>query len=211
MMVAPADIETGIARLAQLARAAGIHLILATQRPSVNVITGVIKANLPSRISFKVASKVDSRTILDGGGAEALIGRGDMLFIPPGTATLVRAQGAFVSDEEINGVVEYLKENNEPPNFAQEVQQQINSSIEEGGGSGGLAGGDEDDEEAQLLAQAIDVLRSTKRASTSMLQRRLRIGYNRAARLMDELEERGIVGPENGSSPREILVDLDTV
>ena len=211
MMVAPADIETGIARLAQLARAAGIHLILATQRPSVNVITGVIKANLPSRISFKVASKVDSRTILDGGGAEALIGRGDMLFIPPGTATLVRAQGAFVSDDEINGIVDYLKDNNEPPNFAQEVQQQINSSVEEGGGSGGLAGGDEDDEEAQLLAQAIDVLRSTKRASTSMLQRRLRIGYNRAARLMDELEERGIVGPENGSSPREILVDLDTV
>ena len=211
MMVAPADIETGIARLAQLARAAGIHLILATQRPSVNVITGVIKANLPSRISFKVASKVDSRTILDGGGAEALIGRGDMLFIPPGTATLVRAQGAFVSDEEINGIVEYLKDNNEPPNFAQEVQQQINSSVDESGGSGGLAGGEEGDEEAQLLAQAIDVLRSTKRASTSMLQRRLRIGYNRAARLMDELEERGIVGPENGSSPREILVDLDTV
>ena len=211
MMVAPADIETGIARLAQLARAAGIHLILATQRPSVNVITGVIKANLPSRISFKVASKVDSRTILDGGGAEALIGRGDMLFIPPGTATLVRAQGAFVSDEEINGIVEYLQENNEPPNFAQEVQQQINSSVEEGSGPGGLTGGDGDDEEAQLLAQAIDVLRSTKRASTSMLQRRLRIGYNRAARLMDELEERGIVGPENGSSPREILVDLDTV
>ncbi|CAI8290284.1 MAG: DNA translocase FtsK [Opitutia bacterium UBA7350] len=211
MMVAPADIETGIARLAQLARAAGIHLILATQRPSVNVITGVIKANLPSRISFKVASKVDSRTILDGGGAEALIGRGDMLFIPPGTATLMRAQGAFVSDDEINGIVEYLKENNEPPNFAQEVQQQINSSVEEGGGVGGLTGGDEDDEEAKLLAQAIDVLRSTKRASTSMLQRRLRIGYNRAARLMDELEERGIVGPENGSSPREILVDLDTV
>ncbi|NCG08393.1 MAG: DNA translocase FtsK [Verrucomicrobia bacterium] len=211
MMVAPADIETGIARLAQLARAAGIHLILATQRPSVNVITGVIKANLPSRISFKVASKVDSRTILDGGGAEALIGRGDMLFIPPGTATLVRAQGAFVSDDEINGIVEYLKENNEPPNFAQEVQQQINSSVEEGGSSGGLTSGDGDDEEAQLLAQAIDVLRSTKRASTSMLQRRLRIGYNRAARLMDELEERGIVGPENGSSPREILVDLDVM
>ncbi|MEC7609161.1 MAG: DNA translocase FtsK, partial [Verrucomicrobiota bacterium] len=118
MMVAPADIETGIARLAQLARAAGIHLILATQRPSVNVITGVIKANLPSRISFKVASKVDSRTILDGGGAEALIGKGDMLFIPPGTSTLVRAQGAFVSDDEINGIVEYLKERNEPPVFA---------------------------------------------------------------------------------------------
>ena len=116
----------------------------------MNVITGVIKANLPSRISFKVASKVDSRTILDGGGAEALIGRGDMLFIPPGTATLMRAQGAFVSDDEINGIVAYLKENNEPPNFAQEVQQQINSSVEEGG-VGGLTGGDEDDEEAKTL------------------------------------------------------------
>lgn len=210
MMAAPADIETGIARLAQLARAAGIHLILATQRPSVNVITGVIKANLPSRISFKVASKVDSRTILDGGGAEALIGKGDMLFIPPGTSTLVRAQGAFVSDDEINGIVEYLQENNEPPNFAQEVQNQINSSAEEGSSSSGAIGepGSEDDE---LLAKAIDVLRSTKRASTSMLQRRLRIGYNRAARLMEELEDRDIVGPENGSSPREILVDLDVM
>ncbi|MFU8848240.1 MAG: DNA translocase FtsK 4TM domain-containing protein [Opitutales bacterium] len=207
MMVAPADIETCIARLAQLARAAGIHLILATQRPSVNVITGVIKANLPSRISFKVASKVDSRTILDGGGAEALIGKGDMLFIPPGTSNLVRAQGAFVSDEEINAIVEFLKEKNEPPVFAEEVQQQIDAGGDEegGGGIGGDDGGDE------LLSKAIDVLRSTKRASTSMLQRRLRIGYNRAARLMEELEERGIVGPENGSSPREILVDLDTM
>jgi len=206
MMVAPADIETCIARLAQLARAAGIHLILATQRPSVNVITGVIKANLPSRISFKVASKVDSRTILDGGGAEALIGKGDMLFIPPGTSNLVRAQGAFVSDEEINAIVEFLKEKNEPPVFAEEVQQQIDAGGEEDGGSGfGDDGADE------LLGQAIDVLRSTKRASTSMLQRRLRIGYNRAARLMEELEERGIVGPENGSSPREIMVDLDAM
>ncbi len=210
MMVAPADIETGIARLAQLARAAGIHLILATQRPSVNVITGVIKANLPSRISFKVASKVDSRTILDGGGAEALIGKGDMLFIPPGTSTLVRAQGAFVSDDEINGIVDYLKANNEPPNFAQEVQNQINSSAEEGSSSGG-SGSEPGSEDDELLGKAIDVLRSTKRASTSMLQRRLRIGYNRAARLMEELEDRGIVGPENGSSPREILVDLDVM
>ena len=208
MMVAPADIETGIARLAQLARAAGIHLILATQRPSVNVITGVIKANLPSRISFKVASKVDSRTILDGGGAEALIGKGDMLFIPPGTSNLVRAQGAFVSDDEINGIVDYLKENNEPPNFAEEIQNQIDSSGEEGSSSSSIGGEDGDD---ALLGGAIDVLRSTKRASTSMLQRRLRIGYNRAARLMEELEERGIVGPENGSSPREILVDLDVM
>jgi S-DNA-T family DNA segregation ATPase FtsK/SpoIIIE len=207
MMVAPADIETCIARIAQLARAAGIHLILATQRPSVNVITGVIKANLPSRISFKVASKVDSRTILDGGGAEALIGKGDMLFIPPGTSNLVRAQGAFVSDDEINAVVEFLKEKNDPPVFAEEVQQQIDAGGDDGdgGGAGGEDGGDE------MLGDAIDVLRSTKRASTSMLQRRLRIGYNRAARLMEELEERGIVGPENGSSPREIMVDLDSM
>lgn len=207
MMVAPADIETCIARIAQLARAAGIHLILATQRPSVNVITGVIKANLPSRISFKVASKIDSRTILDGGGAEALIGKGDMLFIPPGTSNLVRAQGAFVSDEEINAIVEFLQEKNDPPQFAEDVQKQIDAGGEDGttGDDGGPTGGDE------LLPDAIDVLRSTKRASTSMLQRRLRIGYNRAARLMEELEERGIVGPENGSSPREIMVDLDAM
>jgi S-DNA-T family DNA segregation ATPase FtsK/SpoIIIE len=207
MMVAPADIETCIARIAQLARAAGIHLILATQRPSVNVITGVIKANLPSRISFKVASKIDSRTILDGGGAEALIGKGDMLFIPPGTSNLVRAQGAFVSDDEINAIVEFLQENNEPPVFAAEVQQQIDAGGDDDGPTAGTGESDGD----ELLPDAIDVLRSTKRASTSMLQRRLRIGYNRAARLMEELEERGIVGPENGSSPREILVDLDVM
>ena len=208
MMIVGKKVEELIARIAQKARAAGIHLILATQRPSVNVITGVIKANLPSRISFKVASKVDSRTILDGGGAEALIGKGDMLFIPPGTSNLVRAQGAFVSDDEINGIVDYLKENNEPPNFAEEIQNQIDSSDEEGSSSSSIGGEDGDD---ALLGGAIDVLRSTKRASTSMLQRRLRIGYNRAARLMEELEERGIVGPENGSSPREILVDLDVM
>lgn len=206
MMVAPADIETCIARIAQLARAAGIHLVLATQRPSVNVVTGVIKANLPSRISFKVASKIDSRTILDGGGAEALIGKGDMLFIPPGTSSLVRAQGAFVSDDEIEAIVEFLKENNDPPQIAQEVQQQIDAGGDDG--ASGVDGGEEADE---LLPDAIDVLRSTKRASTSMLQRRLRVGYNRAARLMEVLEDRGIVGPENGSSPREILVDLDVM
>ena len=204
MMVAPADIETGIARIAQLARAAGIHLILATQRPSVNVITGVIKANLPSRISFKVASKVDSRTILDGAGAEALIGKGDMLFIPPGTSNLVRAQGAFVSDDEINDIVDFLKTKNDPPVFAEAVQKQIDSSGEEG--SGTLEGAED-----EMLNQALGVLKASKRASTSMLQRRLRIGYNRAARLMEELEDRGIVGPENGSSPREILVDLDLI
>jgi len=206
MMAAPADIETCVARLAQLARAAGIHLILATQRPSVNVITGVIKANLPCRIAFKVASKVDSRTILDTGGADALIGRGDMLFVPPGAANLVRAQGAFVSDEEINSIVEYLKRNGDP-----EYDDDVQAQIEAGGDEDGEGGGDADDEEwdDKLVPQALDVLRSTKRASTSMLQRRLKIGYNRAARIMEILEAEGIVGPENGSSPREILKDLE--
>ncbi len=200
MMVAPADIETCIARLAQLARAAGIHLVIATQRPSVNVITGVIKANLPSRISFKVASKIDSRTILDESGADALIGKGDMLFVPPGAHNLVRAQGAFVSDEEINSIVDYLKVNG-PPNFLESVQEQIDSSDE-----GEAVSGDWDDD---LVPQALEVIRSSKRASTSMLQRRLKIGYNRAARIMEILEEEGYVGPENGAQPREILRDLD--
>ncbi|MDF3055850.1 MAG: cell division protein FtsK [Rariglobus sp.] len=210
MMVAPAEIETSIARLAQLARAAGIHLIIATQRPSVNVITGVIKANLPSRIAFQVASQVDSRTILDGKGADTLIGRGDMLFSPPGSSRLVRAQGAFVSDEEVNEFVEFLKKNG-PPQYAQSVQQQIDrdaSADDEDDASGG----DEDmGDDEELFNQALDVIKSTKRASTSMIQRRLRIGYNRAARIMDLMEDKGIVGPENGSSPREILKDLDAL
>ncbi len=209
MMVAPAEIETSIARLAQLARAAGIHLIIATQRPSVNVITGVIKANLPSRIAFQVASQVDSRTILDTKGADNLIGRGDMLFSPPGTARLVRAQGAFCSDEEVMKIVEFMQTNG-PPMYAQDVQAQIDraGSDEEGGDSGsdGDLGDDED-----LFQQALQVLKSSKRASTSNIQRRLRIGYNRAARIMDLMEDKGIVGPENGSSPREILVDLDSL
>jgi len=210
MMVAPAEIETSIARLAQLARAAGIHLIIATQRPSVNVITGVIKANLPSRIAFQVASQVDSRTILDTKGADTLIGRGDMLFSPPGSSRLVRAQGAFVSDEEVIDLVEFLKVNG-PPQYAQSVQQQIDRAAAEDDEDGeGEADGDMGDDE-ELFQQALDVLRSTKRASTSMIQRRLRIGYNRAARIMDLMEDKGIVGPENGSSPREILKDLDTL
>jgi S-DNA-T family DNA segregation ATPase FtsK/SpoIIIE len=212
MMVAPAEIETSIARLAQLARAAGIHLIIATQRPSVNVITGVIKANLPSRIAFQVASQVDSRTILDTKGADTLIGRGDMLFSPPGSSRLVRAQGAFVSDEEVQEMVEFLKKNG-PPQYAQSVQQQIDRAAKDEDEDGDDEDGDEEDlgDDSELYAQAIEVLKSTKRASTSMIQRRLRIGYNRAARIMDLMEEKGVVGPENGSSPREILVDLDSL
>jgi S-DNA-T family DNA segregation ATPase FtsK/SpoIIIE len=206
MMVAPAEVETSIARIAQLARAAGIHLIIATQRPSVNVITGVIKANLPSRIAFQVASKVDSRTILDTGGADQLIGRGDMLFSPPGTSRIIRAQGAFVSDDEVVAVIDALKKNG-PPAYLQEFQDHLDR--EESAESEG--GGDDDGSDDELLPQAIEVLKASRRASTSMLQRRLRIGYNRAARLMELLESRGIVGPENGAQPREILADLDSL
>jgi S-DNA-T family DNA segregation ATPase FtsK/SpoIIIE len=209
MMVAPAEIETSIARLAQLARAAGIHLIIATQRPSVNVITGVIKANLPSRIAFQVASQVDSRTILDTKGADTLIGRGDMLFSPPGSSRLVRAQGAFVSDDEMLAIVEALKKNG-PPQYAQEVQAQIDRDPESDDDD---VEGEEDDmgNDDELFKEAVGVLKSTRRASTSMLQRRLRIGYNRAARIMELMEDRGIVGPENGAQPREILKDLDVM
>jgi DNA segregation ATPase FtsK/SpoIIIE, S-DNA-T family len=210
MMIAPAEIETSIARLAQLARAAGIHLIIATQRPSVNVITGVIKANLPSRIAFQVASQVDSRTILDGKGAETLIGRGDMLFTPPGTSRVVRAQGAFVGDEEVGAIVEFLKQNG-PPQYAQAVQQQIDRAAREDDDEEGDGGEDGDlGDDQELFLQAFEVIKSTRRASTSTLQRKLRIGYNRAARIMDLMEDKGIVGPENGSSPRDILVDLDS-
>ena len=191
MMVAPGDIETSIARLAQLARAAGIHLIIATQRPSVNVITGIIKANLPSRIAFKVASKVDSRTILDMGGADGLIGKGDMLFIPPGASQLVRAQGAWISDDEITNLVEFLKCNG-APKFAEEVQEMIANESTDGGSSFENTSDDDD----ELIPQAIEVLKSSERVSTSLLQRRLKIGYNRAARIMETLEERGLV-PSN--------------
>lgn len=189
MMVAPGDIETCIARLAQLARAAGIHLIIATQRPSVNVITGIIKANLPSRIAFKVASKVDSRTILDTGGADSLIGKGDMLFIPPGASQLVRAQGAWVSDEEITQLVEFLKCNGSPE-FAEDVQQMVNEDSEESMSMASDPAGDD------LIPQALAILKTSDRISTSLLQRRLKIGYNRAARIMEELDRRGLV-PKN--------------
>lgn len=186
MLVAPADIETCVARLAQLARAAGIHLILATQRPSVNVITGIIKANLPSRIAFRVASKVDSRTILDTGGAESLLGHGDMLFQPNGASGLLRAQGALVSDDEINNIVQFLREHNGPPKYFMDVHEQIESFDDDELGS-------DDDWDDDMIPKALEVLRSSDRASTSLLQRRLKIGYNRAARIMETLEAKGLV------------------
>ena len=202
MMVVGKKIEELIARLAQKARAAGIHLILATQRPSVDVITGLIKANLPTRIGFKVASQIDSRTILDRGGAETLIGNGDMLFVPPGSATLNRVQGAFVGEQEVAAIVEFLAEKNGKPEFAQDVIKAI-----EEGASGGMEGEEGEEGEDPLVAQSWAIIKETGRASVSMLQRRLKLGYNRAARIMDILHDKGYVGPENGSSPREILVE----
>ena len=202
MMVAAQDIETSVARIAQLARAAGIHLVLATQRPSTDVITGLIKANLPTRIGFKVSSQIDSRTILDRGGAETLVGRGDMLFVPPGSATLNRVQGAFVGEQEVAAIVEFLAEKNGKPEFAQDVIKAIKDGAE-----GGEEGGEGEEGEDPLVAQSWAIIKETRRASVSMLQRRLKLGYNRAARIMDILHDKGYVGPENGSSPREILVD----
>lgn len=202
MMVAAQDIETSVARIAQLARAAGIHLVLATQRPSTDVITGLIKANLPTRIGFKVSSQIDSRTILDRGGAETLVGRGDMLFVPPGSATLNRVQGAFVGEQEVAAIVEFLAEKNGKPEFAQDVIKAIKDGAE-----GGEEGEEGEEGEDPLVAQSWAIIKETRRASVSMLQRRLKLGYNRAARIMDVLHDKGYVGPENGSSPREILVD----
>jgi S-DNA-T family DNA segregation ATPase FtsK/SpoIIIE len=201
MLVAPADVEMAIARITQMARAAGIHCIVATQRPSVDVITGVIKANIPARIAFQVASRVDSRTILDAMGADKLLGKGDMLYLPPGSAKLIRAQGALITDQEINGIVDFIAKQGKP-SYEMEIHQQLSkpaaSDIESG-----------IDEDEEIIQQCIEVIRSEQKASVSLLQRRLRLGYTRAARIMDELENRGIVGPSNGAEPRDILIDLD--
>jgi S-DNA-T family DNA segregation ATPase FtsK/SpoIIIE len=202
MLVAPADVEMAIARITQMARAAGIHCIVATQRPSVDVITGVIKANIPARIAFQVAAKVDSRTILDAMGADKLLGKGDMLYLPPGSAKLNRAQGALITDLEINTIVEFIAKQGKP-NYDPEIHKQlskpaVNTDIESG-----------IDEDEEIIQQCIEVIRSEQKASVSLMQRRLRLGYTRAARIMDELENRGIVGPSKGAEPRDILIDLD--
>ena len=203
MLVAPADVEMAIARITQMARAAGIHCIVATQRPSVDVITGVIKANIPARIAFQVAAKVDSRTILDAMGADKLLGKGDMLYLPPGSAKLVRAQGALITDHEINGIVEFIAKQGKP-SYEMEIHRQLSRPSAAFGVEEGASDEDED-----LIQQCIEVIRSEQKASVSLLQRRLRLGYTRAARIMDELENRGIVGPSKGAEPRDILIDLD--
>lgn len=207
MLVAPKDVEMAIARITQMARAAGIHCIVATQRPSVDVITGVIKANIPARIAFQVAAKVDSRTILDAMGADKLLGKGDMLYLPPGSAKLNRAQGVLITDQEIQSVVEFIAQQGKPS-----YELEIHEKLQKATGSS-FGGGDEAengiDEDEGLIEQCIEVIRTEQKASVSLLQRRLRLGYTRAARIMDELENRGIVGPSKGAEPRDILIDLD--
>lgn len=196
MMAAPGEVEDAICRLAQMARAAGMHLIIATQRPSVDVITGVIKANIPSRLAFAVSSGIDSRTILDMVGAEKLLGKGDMLFYPSGQSKPSRLQGAFVTDQEVEAIVDFLKKSSKP-NYTQETIDQITAA-------GKVGGAAEDSDE--FFSQAVDLILEKEKASVSMLQRQFRIGYNRAARLMDDLEKQGIVGPEEGSKPRKVLI-----
>ncbi len=203
MLVAPADVEMAIARITQMARAAGIHCIVATQRPSVDVITGVIKANIPARIAFQVAAKVDSRTILDAMGADKLLGKGDMLYLPPGSARLIRAQGALITDQEIQSVVDFIAQQGKP-SYEMEIHQQLSRPSSSFGADESGCGEDE-----SIIEQCIEVIRSEQKASVSLLQRRLKLGYGRAARIMDELQNRGIVGPSKGAEPRDILIDLD--
>ena len=199
MMVVGKRIEELIARLAQKARAAGIHLILATQRPSVDVITGLIKANVPTRIAFQVSSKIDSRTILDQMGAETLLGMGDMLYLAPGTGMPQRVHGAFVADDEVHRVVEYLKRLG-PPRYVEEVLAEPEEEEE------GLEGPDGGEENDPLYDQAVEVVLRTRRPSISLVQRHLRIGYNRAARLIEAMERAGLVSPPEHNGNRQVLV-----
>jgi S-DNA-T family DNA segregation ATPase FtsK/SpoIIIE len=214
MMIAKADVETSIARIAQKARAVGIHMVLATQTPRKDIITGVIKANLPSRIAFRVGSIVDSRVILDKKGAEALLGQGDMLFLPPGSAELDRIQGAWVSDEEIKAVVNFVADQAEQEFFDGVISEEDEEQGEAEGISSSASSAaakylkpDDDDN----MKRALEIILTEKKASTSYIQRRLKIGYNRAADIIDQLEERGIIGaqPSTGGANREILVDIE--
>ena len=201
MMVAPGEVEESICRLAQLARAAGIHLIIATQRPSVDVITGLIKANMPSRVAFAVSSGVDSRTILDMNGAEKLLGKGDMLFYPQGYSKPVRVQGAFVSDGEVSAVVDYLKNQNIGNVYSQDVEEKLKDMG--ASGASGSSGGSEYD---AYFADAGRLIIDKDKASIGMLQRMFKIGFNRAARIMDQLADAGVVGEEEGTKPRKVLM-----
>ncbi len=207
MMVAAKDVEDAICRLAQMARAAGMHLVIATQRPSVDVITGIIKANIPSRIAFAVSSQVDSRTILDSVGAEKLLGKGDMLFYPSGASKPTRIQGAFISDKEVESIVEFLKSNGEVT-YSDDILEKIeknNSTDKE------IDESDEDDETDPFLSEAIDLVVETRQASTSFIQRKFKVGYARAGRIMDQMEQRGVISGYQGSKPREVLWSKETL
>lgn len=208
MMAAPGEVEDSICRLAQMARAAGMHLVIATQRPSVDVITGVIKANIPSRIAFAVSSQIDSRTILDSSGAEKLLGRGDMLFSPIGSSKPTRVQGCFVTDGEVERIIEFIKQSTQPLTYDEQILAEIDRhavSDKKKGGRDKDDGGGFDDED-EMLPSAIEMVVETGQASTSMLQRKLKLGYARAARLMDSMEEKGVIGPFEGSKPRQVLI-----
>ena len=209
MMVSSKEVEESICRLAQLARAAGIHLVIATQRPSVNVITGLIKANVPSRVAFAVSSQVDSRTILDGAGAEKLLGKGDMLFFPSGYPKPVRVQGAFISDSEVSSVVEFIKSNNDPAHKASDITEQVNAVTQPENVKEGNSASSEDDAYDEYFDQAGRLIIDKDKASIGMLQRVYRIGFNRAARIMDQLAEAGVVGEEDGTKPRKILMNKE--
>ena len=213
MMVSPGEVEEAICRLAQLARAAGIHLVLATQRPTVNVITGLIKANVPSRIAFSVASATDSRTILDQVGAEKLLGKGDMLFFPSGIPKPIRVQGAFVSDGEVKAVVDEIKKRNcDVHTYSEKIASAIDKAADAGKKSSGNASGSAAKEESdtdKLFAEAGRYIIDKEKATIGHLQRVFGIGFNRAARIMDQLAEAGIVGPEQGTKAREILMSKD--
>ena len=206
MMVASGEVEEAICRLAQKARAAGLHLIIATQRPSVNVITGLIKANVPSRIAFAVSSTVDSRTILDGAGAEKLLGKGDMLFFPSGYPKPIRVQGAFVSDREVSAVVDFIKEQNAGSSYSEEVTNKI-ASVQADTAQGGSAGNASAYDE--YFVEAGKFVIEKDKATIGMLQRVYKIGFNRAARIIDQLSEAGVVGPEEGTKPRKVLMSLE--
>lgn len=210
MLVAAKEVEDSICRIAQMGRAAGIHLVIATQRPSADVITGLMKANIPSRIAFSVASAMESRIILDTQGAEKLVGKGDMLFAPIGCGKPLRVQGCFVTDAEVEAVTSYVKDNYNAE-YDQQVLEEIERKAQQTGKTGKAAASDpepgtEELEGDEMLTQAVDVILETGQASVSMLQRRLKLGYARAARIVDEMEEKGIVGPFQGSKPRTILV-----
>ena len=207
MMAAPKEVEDSICRLAQMARAAGMHLVIATQRPSVDVITGLIKANISSRIALTVSSQIDSRTILDTGGAEKLLGRGDMLYSPIGASKPLRVQGCFISDEEVEELCDFIKNQGESQ-YSDEIQQEIeNKAAQEKGSSPFTDDGEPSEALDPLFEKAVDVVLDCGRASTSFLQRKLSVGYSRGSKIMDQLEDKGIIGPQDGAKPREIRIN----